>query len=68
MVDIPSFYAKTFTEVNTAWSFDKGAMFEQTRLIHVDFRTSFNYSIDSGKNQIQHAKFSREEIAGLLYK
>ena len=46
----------------------KGAMFEQTTLSYVDFRGSFNFSIDPEKNNIQRAKFSREEIGGLLDK
>ncbi len=34
----------------------------------VDFRTSFNYSIDPQLNRIKKAKFSLPGIAGLLDK
>ena len=45
-----------------------GAAFENTILEKADFRTSFNYSIDPGKNRIKKAKFSLAGIAGLLEK
>lgn len=45
-----------------------GAIFENTNLQQVDFRTSFNYSIDPELNRIKKAKFSRSEVVGLLNK
>jgi len=44
------------------------AKFENTIIEKVDFRTSFNYSIDPDFNRIKKAKFSLTEIAGLLNK
>jgi len=44
------------------------AIFEKTNLEGVDFRTSFNYSIDPEMNRINKAKFSIAGIAGLLDK
>ena len=34
----------------------------------IDFKTSYNYSIDPEVNSIKKAKFSLEGISGLLYK
>jgi uncharacterized protein YjbI with pentapeptide repeats len=45
-----------------------GAIFENTNLHKVDFRTSFNFSINPEVNNIQKAKFSLTEIVGLLDK
>lgn len=45
-----------------------GAIFDRTNLTKVDFRTAQNYQIDVENNQIKKAKFSREQIPGLLAK
>jgi fluoroquinolone resistance protein len=45
-----------------------GAMFERTNLAQVDFRESFHFAIDPENNKVQHAKFSKEAIEGLLGK
>jgi len=45
-----------------------GATFDNTVLERVDFRTSYNYSIDLEKNRIKKAKFAMAGIAGLLNK
>jgi uncharacterized protein YjbI with pentapeptide repeats len=42
--------------------------FQSTNLEGVDFRTSFNYSIDPEINRIKKAKFSLPAIIGLLNK
>lgn len=60
-----------FTEANlTGSQFDAcdlaRALFENTILEAVDFRTSYNYSIDPTINRIKGAKFSQAGIAGLL--
>lgn len=44
------------------------AVFNQSVLEKADFRTSFNYSIDLEVNRIKKAKFSIQNIAGLLRK
>ena len=44
------------------------AAFENTIIEKADFRTSFNYSIDSEKNRIKKTRFSLAGVAGLLYK
>lgn len=46
----------------------KNAIFHQTILKQVDFRTSFNFSIDPEYNNIKKAKFSKNNLAGLLVK
>lgn len=43
-------------------------IFMNTNLEGVDFRTSFNYSLDPDLNRIKKAKFSLPGIAGLLDK
>lgn len=43
-------------------------LFENTNLSKCDFRTSFNYSIDPDKNKIAKAKFSAQNVSGLLDK
>jgi len=43
-------------------------LFKNTNLEGVDFRTSFNYSIDPELNRIKKAKFSLPFIVGLLDK
>ncbi|WP_321519920.1 pentapeptide repeat-containing protein [uncultured Bacteroides sp.] len=42
------------------------AIFARTNLEKVDFRTSYNYSIDPEVNRINNAKFSRIGVLGLL--
>jgi uncharacterized protein YjbI with pentapeptide repeats len=42
------------------------AIFENTIIEKVDFRTSFNYSIDPEKNRLKRARFSLSGITGLL--
>lgn len=44
------------------------AVFENSNLEQVDFRTAFNYAIDPEKNRMKKSKFSRDGLAGLLYK
>ncbi|WP_055436475.1 pentapeptide repeat-containing protein [Lacinutrix algicola] len=41
-------------------------VFENTNIEKVDFRTSYNYSISPSNNKIKGAKFSKNEIFGLL--
>jgi uncharacterized protein YjbI with pentapeptide repeats len=52
--------------------FDKcdfsGAMFDRTIIENSDLRTSYNYIIDPENNRIKKARFSRQNIAGLLSK
>jgi uncharacterized protein YjbI with pentapeptide repeats len=43
-----------------------GAIFDLANLKNVNFRTSFNFSIDPSRNQITNAKFSKENCLGLL--
>jgi uncharacterized protein YjbI with pentapeptide repeats len=43
-----------------------GAVFDQANLEKTDFRSSFNYIIDPEKNRIRKAKFSLNNITGLL--
>lgn len=43
-------------------------VFDNTLLEHADFRTSFNFSIDPENNHIRKARFSTNNIAGLLEK
>jgi uncharacterized protein YjbI with pentapeptide repeats len=62
-----------FTEADlTSASFDncdlQRAIFQKTNLEKVDFRTSFNYSIDPEQNRITKARFSRLGVVGLLDK
>lgn len=44
------------------------AVFDRTILEKVDFRTSYNYSINPETNRIKKAKFSLSGISGLLNK
>lgn len=46
----------------------KDAIFDNTILEKVDFRTSFNYVIDPENNKIKKAKFSVKGVTGLLKK
>ena len=62
-----------FTECQLSGStFDNcdfsGAMFGNTNLKKADFRTSLNFSIDPETNRIKGAKFTMENITGLLDK
>lgn len=43
-------------------------IFQRTNLEKVDFRTSYNYSIDPELNRIKKARFSRMGLGGLLDK
>lgn len=45
-----------------------GAIFNHTNIEKVDFRTSHNYSINPEINRIKKAKFSLNEVSGLLHK
>ena len=45
-----------------------GALFEKTTLEGADFRTAYHFSIDPELNRIAKAKFSSQNIAGLLHK
>jgi uncharacterized protein YjbI with pentapeptide repeats len=45
-----------------------GATFDNTNLEKVDFRTSFNFTIDPEINRIKKAKFSLPGVLGLLNK
>ncbi len=44
------------------------AVFENTNLEGADFRTAFNFSIDPTTNRVQKARFSGQNIAGLLHR
>lgn len=44
------------------------ALFENTVLENADFRTSYNFMIDPDKNRLKKAKFSIQQLAGLLAK
>lgn len=52
-----------FDRVNMA-----GAVFYHTTLKEADFLTAVNYSIDPEMNTLRKAKFSLQEVAGLLRK
>ena len=45
-----------------------GTLFDNTKLLKADLRTSYNFSIDPASNAIKGAKFSKEEVIGLLSK
>lgn len=44
------------------------AIFERANLEKTDFTSSYNFTIDPEKNKIRKAKFSKENVAGLLTK
>lgn len=44
------------------------AVFENTVLEKVDFRTAFNFVIDPERNRLKKARFSNANLAGLLAK
>lgn len=46
----------------------QGATFENTNLEKADFRKAINYSIHPEQNRMKGAKFSLEDVAGLLGK
>lgn len=43
-----------------------GAVFENTNLMNADFRSSHNYLISPEHNKIKGARFSLEQVTGLL--
>lgn len=51
-----------FTDCNLS-----GAIFDNTDLEGADFRTSFNYQINPTVNRLKNARFSRNEVHGLLH-
>jgi uncharacterized protein YjbI with pentapeptide repeats len=62
-----------FTETNlTGASFDEcdlsGVVFENTNLEKADFRLAANFSIHPEINRINQARFSSQNLAGLLYR
>jgi uncharacterized protein YjbI with pentapeptide repeats len=62
-----------FTEANlsglTLHNCDLGrAVFSDTNLEKADLRTAFNFSIDPEYNQLKKAKFSLQNVSGLLQK
>jgi len=62
-----------FVEVNLSKAtFDycdlQGAVFENTNMKETDFRTAYNFAINPETNLIKKAKFSSNNIAGLLLK
>jgi len=44
------------------------AVFDQSNLEKVDFRTSYNYVIDINRNRIKKSQHSLQSIHGLLHK
>lgn len=44
------------------------SVFEKAIANKVDFRTSFNYTIDPSKTKLKKAQFALKELKGLLYK
>jgi uncharacterized protein YjbI with pentapeptide repeats len=46
----------------------KNAIFDQTDLQKSDFRTALYFSINPGENQLKGAKFSKDNLIGLLQK
>lgn len=44
----------------------RGAVFEGTQLGGADFRTALHYSVHPERNQIKMARFSRQNLEGLL--
>ncbi|MBT8302660.1 MAG: pentapeptide repeat-containing protein, partial [Maribacter sp.] len=43
-------------------------VFENSNLEKADFTTSFNFTIDPERNRLKKAKFSKENVDGLLSK
>lgn len=61
-----------FTEADCSLSDFEGsdclnAVFYQTNLQGADFRTALNFSIDPTQNRLKKAKFSRQNLQGLLH-
>jgi len=46
----------------------KQTIFDRSILEHVNFESAYNFSIDPEINRIKNAKFSKENISGLLDK
>ena len=44
----------------------KGATFDRTKLIQADFRMAYNFRISPENNQIQKARFTSQNLSGLL--
>jgi uncharacterized protein YjbI with pentapeptide repeats len=44
------------------------AEFEKANASKVDFRTSYNFTIDPAKTKLKKAQFALEGVKGLLYK
>ena len=44
------------------------AIFQRSILENADLKTSYNFTIDPEKNRLKKAKFSKENIRGLLEK
>lgn len=44
------------------------AIFSDTNLEKADFRTAFNFNIDPERNRLKQAKFSMQNVSGLLSK
>ncbi len=62
-----------FTETNLTKSIFRNcdlsdALFDSTILVNSDFRTAINFTLDPDKNKLKNAKFSRNNIHGLLTK
>lgn len=61
----------TETDLNTSL-FDtcdlKNAIFEQTNLEKANFITSINFDINPENNRLKGARFSKENVVGLLQK
>jgi uncharacterized protein YjbI with pentapeptide repeats len=46
----------------------KNAIFDETNLEKADFRTAINFSMNPENNKLKQAKFSKDNIVGLLQK
>ena len=44
----------------------KSAIFDQTNIEKVDFTTAYNFNINPEENRVKGAKFSKENVFGLL--
>mgnify|MGYP001012666393 CR=1 FL=1 len=45
-----------------------GAIFDRTDLEKADLRTAHGFLIDPERNRVKHARFSRQDLYGLLYR
>lgn len=62
-------FAETDLNQSTFTNCDlSGAIFENSKLEKVDFRTSWNFTINPELNNIKKAKFSKQNLSGLLCK